>query len=427
MSGWFSWTPVTTILAVVGMLSIVANSLLFSADNWEKNKHSVAREQHDPQRDRELRGRPVVFARGRSRIDPIRPAPPGFGRSPDRQLARFNAVVQGAELAFERPRVQSLWAKANRAAAESWIGLVNGRNGPVHTNQGVVTLDMGSIVGGIASQLGLPASLSKKLPPNVAQLTVLKSDQLRPVQNGGNLIRHLALWLTILVPILYGLAIVLAAGDRRRTLMTVGIAIVFAGLLGVAARSILQTQVTNSLVHEASLRPAVADLLAIMTEILGTIACAFFSWDRWWAAAWFAGPARVVTAVRRGVAPFLRDHHLRAPTLTAGVMVLIFIWDPIPATGKPAGIIVFMVLALLGTEMLRRQTMVEFPVARRGELLASFRRNVAGLRGRRHHDGTSPPTGTTVVDHLERLAALHRDGSLSAEDYEAANASLLRG
>ena len=42
-------------------------------------------------------------------------------------------------------------------------------------------------------------------------------------------------------------------------------------------------------------------------------------------------------------------------------MALIFIWDPIPATGKPAGIIIFLALALLGTYLLRRQTAEEFP------------------------------------------------------------------
>ncbi len=42
-------------------------------------------------------------------------------------------------------------------------------------------------------------------------------------------------------------------------------------------------------------------------------------------------------------------------------MLLIFIWQPIPATGKPAGIIVFLVLAFLGTYVLRRQTAEQFP------------------------------------------------------------------
>jgi hypothetical protein len=42
-------------------------------------------------------------------------------------------------------------------------------------------------------------------------------------------------------------------------------------------------------------------------------------------------------------------------------MMLIFIWGPIPATHRPAGIIVFTALAMLGTAILRAQTAHEFP------------------------------------------------------------------
>jgi hypothetical protein len=42
-------------------------------------------------------------------------------------------------------------------------------------------------------------------------------------------------------------------------------------------------------------------------------------------------------------------------------MLVIFIWQPIHATGTVGGIIVFSVLAAVGTEALRRQTAIEFP------------------------------------------------------------------
>jgi hypothetical protein len=73
------------------------------------------------------------------------------------------------------------------------------------------------------------------------------------------------------------------------------------------------------------------------------------------AAAWFAGPSRWATRARRGIAPLMREHALWAFGAVATVLVLIFIWGPIPATHRPAGIIVFTVLALVGTEALRRQ------------------------------------------------------------------------
>jgi hypothetical protein len=78
-------------------------------------------------------------------------------------------------------------------------------------------------------------------------------------------------------------------------------------------------------------------------------------------AAWFAGPTRPATAARRFIAPFLRDQPVLAFAITTLAMILIFIWRPIPATGTAAGIIVFLALALLGTEVLRRQTEREFP------------------------------------------------------------------
>jgi hypothetical protein len=52
-------------------------------------------------------------------------------------------------------------------------------------------------------------------------------------------------------------------------------------------------------------------------------------------------------------------------------MVLLFAWNPLPATGKPAGIIVFTALALLGTAVLIRQTAREFPVAADGAVASS--------------------------------------------------------
>jgi hypothetical protein len=81
------------------------------------------------------------------------------------------------------------------------------------------------------------------------------------------------------------------------------------------------------------------------------------------AAAWFAGPTRLAVSGRRTIAPFLRHRPDWTFGIVAAIMALIFIWQPIPATGKPVGIIVFLALAFLGTAVLRRQTAEEFPDA----------------------------------------------------------------
>jgi hypothetical protein len=60
------------------------------------------------------------------------------------------------------------------------------------------------------------------------------------------------------------------------------------------------------------------------------------------------------------VSPYLEANPAATYGVVVAVLLLIFIWQPIPATGTPVGMIVFTVLALIGTEALRRQTRLEF-------------------------------------------------------------------
>lgn len=257
---------------------------------------------------------------------------------------------------------------------------------------------------------------------------MLRSDQLKLVQNGGKAVHGLALSLAIIVPLLYALAIVLAPGRRRRTLMNVGFGIAFAGLIGVAGRSILRSAVTSSLVHDASLRPAVRAVITIATGLLDEIAGAFILVGAVViVAVWFAGPARIAVFARRALAPYLRQDSLAPFAFTAAVMVLIFIWQPIPATGTPAGIIVFMALALLGTEVLRRQTAEEFPDARARDTTAAIRARIGAPpsgRGRDRSDGGDSAAPAEQLEHLERLAALRDAGEITSEDDGAAKERL---
>ena len=156
--------------------------------------------------------------------------------------------------------------------------------------------------------------------------------------------------------------------------MNVGIAFLAVGLLVFLLRNITITQVTDSLVKTEAVRPAAHAVLTIATGMLAEIAGAFvFVGIPLIAAAWFAGPARLAVRARGAIAPFLREHPDWTYAITAAVMALIFIWNPIPATGKLAGIIVFLVLAFFGTYLLRRQTAAEFPAATAPEFPPSSR------------------------------------------------------
>jgi hypothetical protein len=353
---------VATVLAVIAIFAVWANRQLLNANNWANTstkllQNAKIREATSNYLVNQLYANVNVSEELKSRLPTqLKPlAAPVAG-------ALQNVAVTASERALANARVQEVWRKANHASVETFIAIINGK-GVVATNGGVVTLDLASVVNNIAGHLGLP-EVGSKLPASVAHVTILKSKQLKAVQDGVKALKGLDLILTIIVPLLYLLAIFLARARRRQTLLSVGIAIVFAGLLVFAARTILVHAVTNSLVKVEANKPAGEAILKIATGMLTEIAGAFVIVGiPLIAAALFAGPARWAVRARRFIAPFLRDQPVWTFAIVGAIMLLIFIWGPIPATRKPAGIIVFLVLAFFGTEVLRRQTEREFPDA----------------------------------------------------------------
>jgi hypothetical protein len=78
-------------------------------------------------------------------------------------------------------------------------------------------------------------------------------------------------------------------------------------------------------------------------------------------ATWLAGQTAWAVAVRRTVAPYLRQPEIAYGALAVLVGIVFLWWAPTPATRKPATAIVLIALLTLGLEALRRQTAREFP------------------------------------------------------------------
>jgi hypothetical protein len=423
-----------TLALVLGMFAIWADRLILNPDRWS---HTSTQLLADPN----VRAAtstyvvdqlyanvdvPGILRSGLPpRLDPL--AGPLSG-------ALHNAAVGVVGAALQRPVVQKLWMAANRNADQALVSVVTGNRGPVVVHNGAVKLDLATVVANVAAEIGVPKSVVAKLPPSVGDFTVVKSSQLSIVQTGGRALHGLALLFGILAPVLYALAVVLARGYRRRALMRVGGAILFAGVIVFLARTLLVNHLANAIVEDASLRPATTSVLSIMTGVLAEIAGACVLVGAvLWLAGWVAGPAREAVAVRRFVAPSLRNHPAMSFAVVLVVLGLIFIWEPIPATGNWWGILIFTVLALLGTEVLRRQTMAEFPpAATAGAALAAG----GGSAPFWHRGRAAPDAGhqtapqrqaeASLAEQLERLAALRDDGAVSEEEYSAAKAALLR-
>ena len=365
------WTPrrivtdvlltITTLLLIVAIFAIWANRQLLNPSTWSSTSTSLL--QNQQVRDAtanylvdQLYANVDVSSLLSQRLPPaLQPlAGPAAG-------ALRNAAVQGTELALSRPVVQNLWSTANRAADQALVAIINGGNKQVAVKNGEVTLNLGGILTDVASRLGISADIGAKLPPSVANLVIIRSNQLKLIQDIGGALKGLAIALYILVPLLYIVAMVIARGRRRKTLMAIGWSGVVAGLIVLLARSLTVKAAANTLTHDDSVRPAVRAVASIATGILTEIATAVILVGVVLVvAAWFAGPSRFAVPARRWLAPYLEANPVATYGVVVAVLLLIFIWQPIPATGTPVGMIVFTVLALLGTETLRREARVEF-------------------------------------------------------------------
>jgi hypothetical protein len=78
------------------------------------------------------------------------------------------------------------------------------------------------------------------------------------------------------------------------------------------------------------------------------------------AAAWIAGPSRPAVAIRRVAAPTMRDHPVVIYGLVTVVLLIILLTGPTDGQ-RIYPLLVLFALAYVGVEVLRRQTVREFP------------------------------------------------------------------
>lgn len=363
-------------------------------------------------------------------------------------------VEKGIVLALQQPRVQDLWKSANEVTHKQFVNLIENKGSVIHTpGGGAVYLDLRPIVSELATRFGAPASTAEKIPSSVAQIKIVSSKSLETAQTAVRLLRSLALILPLLVLLLFAGALGLARGRRARTLLNVGLVCVGSALVVLIARTIIGNQVVNTLATTEAVRPAASAAWSIGTSVLVDIAGAMiFIGVLVVLAGMLGGPSRWARATRHALAPYLRDR----PDISFGVVVVLllvlFVWGPIEATQKLTGILLIAVLALFGTQMLRRQTALEFPDASGAAGMDSLRKGVTGARdtlmrggaslragvaervgehgghgGSHRGGGTGGDAGaaTGSVDGLERLAALHATGALTDEEFAAAKRELL--
>ncbi len=363
---------VATVLGVVAIFAVWANRQLLDTSYWTSTNTKLIesppiREAVSVYLTEQLYANVDVSAElGKELPSELQPlAAPVAGALKD-------VVQKGINLLLERPQVQELWSKANQVTHKEFVRLIENEGSVVKLpGGGAVVLDLRPMLGEVAQKVGAPTSIVNKIPPKVAQLRVVTSKQLNTMQKAVNLLRSLALVLPLLVFALFALAVYLARGRRRQTLIAVGAAFIGAGLVVVVLRGVIGSKVVDSLATTEAVRPAAQAAWSIGTSVLSDIA---------WStvllgvplilAGLLGGPSRLATRVRELLAPYLRDR----PDITFGAVALLLLlliaWGPIVATKTFTGILIIIVLAVFGTQVLRRETAKEFPEAHTKAFLA---------------------------------------------------------
>jgi hypothetical protein len=349
--------------------------------------------------------------------------------------------------------VQNAWRLANRTAQIELLRILNGGSKTLTTNNGVVALQLRPLLTQLAAQIGLQQQfesvqsklqgstgaaaqgavqekLGVKLPPQSGSIVILRSSQLKTAQNIVKAIKGLSIILPLITLLLFLLAVWLADGWRRVALRTTGWCLVGIGLIAVLARRILSNVVVNSLVKVPANKPAVHQVLAIGTTLLYNIAIAMITYGLVVVvAAWLAGSTRPAIAVRRALAPSLREHPAYVYAVAGLVLLLVIIWGPFPSTRELLPIIGFAILLGAGIHTLRMMTAREFPDAQLGDSLRSIRAWYAARRHssflNRHSASGGGTQGDARLTELERLANLHERGVLTDDEFRTQKSALL--
>jgi hypothetical protein len=420
-------TIVATILAVVAIFSIWANRQALNTDNWvHTSDHILQNKKVEERLSAYLADQ--LFANVDVQAELAKELPPQLEALAGPAAGGLSQLApKVAERALANPQVQTLWSSANRAAHETLLKLLDGGGAAISTEGGAVTLDLSAILKRVGEQVGIGEGIAEKIPADAGKLTILKSNQISTAQSIAKGIRTLPVVLTLLVLILYGLAIWLAGPRRREALRAAGLGVIVAGAGVLALRGIAGHALVNSLVAVEANKPAVEAVWSIATSLLATVAASALAFGILvFLAAWLAGPTGLATALRREAAPYVRDQPLAAGLAAFLLWLALVAWVPIAAFRKPLGVLLFLILFAAGAELLRRQTAREFPDAQAGDPGAAIR---ARLSSRPHRDASTPPApgarAAAEVDQLERLGALHRGGDLTDAQFEAAKAQVL--
>jgi Short C-terminal domain len=352
----------------------------------------------------------------------------------------------GADEVLKSSTAQELWKDSNRAAHEQLLAVLENKKEAVSTAEGQVTLNLGSLVTNLADQVGIGTQLAEKLPPDAGQITILRSDQLKTAQDIAVGIKGLALLLSLLTLLAFGVAIYLSRDGRWVTVLFCGVALVAAGFAVIVFRSIAGGIVVDQLVKDESVKSAAEAAWSISTSLMVSIATTVIVIGVLFGiAGWLGSPTGSARSSRRFMTPFLRDY---TAYVYAGWAILVCIYFLSASVQNLRTFLTTVIIAgfvALGIHELRRQSEEEFPDVELADFFGGARERVAGavksanlgerasklrlpeMRRTGGEGDTGAPAGEddARLRRLEQLAELREKGVLTEEEFAAEKSRVL--
>lgn len=364
----------------------------------------------------------------------------------------------GADQVLQTTTAQDLWQDANRTAHEQLLAVLEDDKEAVSTEEGEVTLQLGSLVTNLAGEVGIGEQLAQKLPPNAGQVTILRSEDLRTAQDIVIAVKGLAIVLTLLTFLCFGLAIYLSRDARWVTVLFCGAGLIASGFAVIVARQVAGGIVVGQLVDDQSIEPAAEAAWSIATSLMVSIATTVIVVGALLVlAGWLASPTAPARTARRAMTPVLRDYPAYAYSALAILVGIYFLSAPIQNLRSFLTTLIVAGLAAFGLRELRKQGCEENPDVSLDDVFGRTRdRMVGAVRsaniGERvgetasklrlpevrmpGGDGGDRPTGGSDgasdpeearLRRLERLGELHAKGVLTDEELASEKARVLRG
>jgi hypothetical protein len=358
-----------TLLWTVGIVSVWAQRQMLDTQNWVQTsdrllENEQIREALSTAILQRVYASAPVETRLRESLPPNLQPLAGPLAAALREVANRNAPkVLGTAAA------QTAWEKANRAAHTQLVRVLDGDV----ARGGTVTLNLHDLIAQVAAGTGLPAGVADRLPANLQQLQVLKTDKIEGAQKALHTAKTLVIVLIVVTVLLMAAAIALST-DRRRTVVACGGCVIFAGVAVLALRRVGGDAAVNALADAPNARPAVKAAFVIGTSLLseaawGSIVFGLFVVT----GGWLVGSGRRATVIRRVTAPALREHAIAFRVGLALLLLGLVAWGPVPWTRSFWPLLIFTIAAFVWLERVRHVTLAEFGDVPPGELGRSVR------------------------------------------------------